>query len=46
MMAEKSNIFTSNITTLEELEEIFGSRLASRIYTASEIIELKGMDMR
>lgn len=46
MMAEKSNIFTSNITTLEELEEIFGPRLASRIYTASEIIELKGMDMR
>lgn len=46
MMAEKSNIFTSNITTLEELEEIFGPRLASRIYTASDIIELKGMDMR
>lgn len=46
MMAEKSNIFTSNITTLEELEEMLGSRLASRIYTSSEIIELKGMDRR
>lgn len=46
MMAEKSNIFTSNITEYDELEELFGPRLASRIYTNSEIIELKGMDMR
>lgn len=46
MMAEKSNIFTSNITMLDELESILGPRLASRIYNASEIIELKGMDMR
>lgn len=46
MMARKSNIFTSNITTLEELEDIFGPRLASRMYTASDVIELKGMDMR
>lgn len=44
--AEKSNIFTSNITNLNQLEQILGSRLASRIYTASEIIELKGMDRR
>ena len=44
--AEKSNIFTSNITTLPELEKILGARLASRIYNTSEIIELKGMDMR
>ena len=44
--AEKSNIFTSNITTLNQLEKVLGSRLASRIYTASEIIELKGMDRR
>lgn len=46
MMAEKSNIFTSNIVQYEQLEELFGPRLASRIYNDSEIIELKGMDMR
>lgn len=46
MMAEKSNIFTSNITEYEQLEELFGPRLASRVYNNSEIIELKGVDMR
>ena len=46
MMAEKSNIFTSNIVDYQQLEKIFGPRLASRIYNNSEIIELKGMDMR
>lgn len=44
--AEKSNIFTSNIVDYKELEKILGSRLASRIYTASELIELKGRDNR
>lgn len=44
--SEKSNIFTSNIVKLDQLEKVLGSRLASRIYTASEIIELKGMDRR
>lgn len=46
MLAGKSNIFTSNITDLKTLEEVFGERLVSRIYGASEIIELKGKDMR
>ena len=46
MMAEKSTIFTSNIVDYEQLEELFGPRLASRVYTNSEIIELKGWDMR
>ena len=46
VMAEKSNIFTSNITTFEGLEQIFGPRLASRIYNNSEIIELEGVDIR
>lgn len=44
--AEKSNIFTSNIVKYEELEKILGTRLASRIYNASEIIELRGADRR
>lgn len=46
MLAGKSNIFTSNITDLKTLEEVFGERLVSRIYNSSEIIELKGKDMR
>lgn len=44
--AEKSTIFTSNIVDLHTLESMIGARLASRIYNASEIIELKGLDMR
>ena len=44
--AEKSNIFTSNVVNINQLEKTLGARLASRIYTASEIIELKGMDRR
>lgn len=46
MLAGKANIFTSNITDLKTLEEVFGERLVSRIYGASEIIELNGKDMR
>ena len=46
LLAEKSNIFTSNQPDLEELTKIMGSRLASRIYHTSEIVELKGKDMR
>lgn len=46
LMAEKSTIYTSNITEYDDLEEVLGSRLATRIYNASQIIELKGMDMR
>ena len=46
IFAEKANIYTSNITNSAQLEKVLGSRLASRIYGASEIIELKGMDMR
>lgn len=44
--AEKSCIFTSNIVKYEELEKVLGTRLASRIYNASEIIELRGADRR
>ncbi len=46
ILAEKSNIFTSNQTTVEEFAKIMGNRLASRIYYTSEIVELKGKDMR
>lgn len=46
ILAGKSNIFTSNIMTENELEKILGERLTSRIYGASEIITLKGGDMR
>lgn len=46
VLAGKSNIFTSNITSQKDIEAILGERLASRIYGASEIIELRGGDMR
>lgn len=46
ILAEKSNIFTTNCTSVEELAELVGAKIASRIYYTSEIIELKGKDMR
>ena len=42
----KSNIYTSNCNTEKSLETILGTRLTSRIWNTSEIIELKGVDMR
>lgn len=46
VLANKSNIFTSNVVSEQELGNIFGNRLTSRIYYTSEIVELKGKDMR
>jgi DNA replication protein DnaC len=46
ILAGRSNIFTSNLTKREQLEDIVGERLASRIYGLSEVLELKGRDMR
>jgi DNA replication protein DnaC len=46
ILAEKSNIFTSNVVSEEELCKVFGARLTSRIMYSSEIVELKGKDMR
>ena len=46
ILAEKSNIFTSNQPTVEGFADLMGNRLASRIYYTSEIVELKGKDMR
>ena len=42
----KSNIFTSNITEISELQKILGDRLTSRIWNCSRIIEFKGKDRR
>lgn len=46
VLADKSNIYTSNITAFEGMQRILGSKLASRIYNGSDIIELQGKDMR
>lgn len=46
MLAEKSTIFTANITSKEDLSNIIGDRLASRVWNNSEIVEIKGGDMR
>ena len=46
ILAEKSNIYTSNLTTVEELQDILGARLASRVYNTSEVIQFEGKDMR
>ena len=45
-LAGKSNIFTSNLVDRRDLEDLIGERLTSRIYGSSEIILLKGGDMR
>lgn len=42
----KSNIYTSNVASEEKLSEAVGSRLGSRIYANSEVIELLGSDWR
>lgn len=42
----RANIFTSNCNTKKKLEEVVGSKLASRVWETSEIIEFKGKDQR
>lgn len=44
--AERSNIFTTNITTEEQFLKNCGQRLTSRIWLNSEIITFKGEDKR
>jgi DNA replication protein DnaC len=46
MLSGKSIVFTSNNISLKDLEKSVGERLASRIWNNSEIIELRGGDMR
>lgn len=45
-LTEKSNIYTGNITDKEDLEQVVGTRLASRIFNNCEIFELTGEDER
>ena len=42
----KSNIFTGNIVTEQGLEKVIGSRLASRIWNTSMVVQFKGKDRR
>ena len=46
MLAEKSTIFTSNITSVDDLSKVIGDRLASRVWHNSEVLEIKGGDRR
>ena len=46
VFAEKSNIFTTNITTEEQFLEKCGQRLTSRIWLDSEKVFLQGVDKR
>lgn len=44
--AGKSNIFTSNATTQEDIEKSVGAKLTSRIWNCSEVVEFRGKDRR
>lgn len=46
ILAEKSNIYTSNCETREELSACIGDKLASRIWDRAEVVILKGKDRR
>lgn len=46
MLAEKSNIYTGNIESAKGIDDVIGTRLASRVYNASEVIILDGKDRR
>lgn len=46
VFSNKSNIFTSNAVTKDELEKSIGTKLTSRIWNCSEIVEFRGKDRR
>lgn len=46
ILNDKSNIFTSNAVTKDELEKNVGAKLSSRIWNTSEVIEFRGKDRR
>lgn len=46
LLSGKSNIYTSNITDIEDVQKMLGIKLASRVYNSSEIIEFNGKDRR
>lgn len=45
ILAGKSNIFTGNLLE-RDLDKLLGSRLASRIWNTSEVIQFRGKDKR
>lgn len=46
LLNDKANIFTSNSTTLAEVTEAVGAKIASRLWNWSDVIEFKGKDRR
>ena len=42
----QSNIYTGNLVTMDTLENCVGTRLASRIWNTSLVVEFKGKDRR
>ena len=46
ILSEKSNIFTGNVVEEDELRQILGERLASRIFNTSQIVTFDGKDQR
>ena len=46
MLSEKANIFTGNLIKEEDLMEVIGERLASRIFNTSQIVIFDGKDQR
>jgi DNA replication protein DnaC len=46
LLAEKSNIFTSNSTTEQQFLDFAGQRLTSRVWLVSEKVILNGTDKR
>lgn len=46
LLYNKSNIYTSNITTKAALSKAVGDRIASRIYESSNVIKFDGKDGR
>ena len=46
LLRNKANIYTSNVPDKNVLNDIVGSKLTSRIFNTSEIIEFKGKDRR
>lgn len=46
IMNNKSNIFTSNILNPQDMSDVLGPRMASRVFNTSEIIIFKGKDRR
>lgn len=45
-LSEKSNIYTGNIVDKEDVKQMLGTRLASRIFNKCEVFELTGEDER